>query len=563
MRDLQQLHAHLLKTGQAQSTYPASKLIQFCALSPSGSMAYAQRLLPAIESPDTFTFNTMIRGYTKTGAPKQALLFFVYMIEIAHPPNTHTFPFVLKACAHVEELKLGQSLHAHVVKLGFLADMHIQTALVSLYSVCSDLEAAQRVFDRITHRTVASWNSMISGYVKGNLPKRAFEACDEMLQVAAEPDEVTVASLLCACADTGALGLGRWLHDYIAKKGIKLDAIVGTALIDMYAKCGSIERAEEVFGIMHEKNVLTWTAMMWGLAMCDRGESSLGFFYQMLETTDIKPDAVTFVTVLSACSHTGLVDEGRRLFACMTRDFGIEPRVEHFGCMVDLFSRAGLVDEALKLMESMPLEPDAALLGSILSACSRSPGHVELAESVASPLLALEPDNEATYVLLSNIYASENRWDDVVRVRKRMKARGMTKTPGSSLIEVGGQVYEFIAGDKRHPLSNDIHKMVEEIERKVKEMGYVMDISEVFLDLDGDMKKEVLLHHSEKLAVAFGLISMNSSEPIRISKNLRICGDCHSMLKMVSMVYSRELIVRDRSRFHRFREGSCSCGDFW
>lgn len=422
------------------------------------------------------------------------------------------------------------------------------------------------MFAKCPERTsVALWNAVISGFAKCGRSKEALELFDQMLQMEGEDvraDGITVVSALAACADLGALDAGEWIHDHAAKNSIQLDVFVGTALVDMYSKCGSIDLARKVFDEMPDRNVMSWTVMIRGLAMCGNGGDALALFSKMIDE-GVKPDGITFVGVLSACSHSRLVDEGRRVFASMTRDFGIVPKSEHYSCVVDLLSRAGMLREAIEFIENMPLEPDAALWGSLLSACRRNPKEVELAEFVAGQLMEIEPDNDATYVLLSNIYAYNNRWDDVARVRRLMKERAIRKTPGCSSVEANGVVHEFIAGDRSHPQFEEIYGMVEEVALKLEDSGYVMDTSEVLLDIGEDEKRSSLLLHSEKLALAFGLISTNSSTTVRIVKNLRVCNDCHTMMKHVSEVFRREIVLRDRNRFHRFRDGSCSCSDFW
>eukprot|EP00268_Persea_americana_P053200 TRINITY_DN6003_c1_g1_i1.p1 TRINITY_DN6003_c1_g1~~TRINITY_DN6003_c1_g1_i1.p1 ORF type:complete len:611 (-),score=69.79 TRINITY_DN6003_c1_g1_i1:95-1927(-) len=563
-KHLQQIHAHMIKT---QHQRHVSKLLTSICLSPVGPMDYALSIFSRIDGPDIFTWNTMIRGYIRISAPHQSLLLFAQMLESSVFPNAYTFPFVLKACAHLSSIHRGRSVHAQLLKHGLASDLHISTALISFYAACGDPEAAHQVFVKCPYTTTsgALWNAVISGFVKSGHSKHALELFDQMLQIEGEEvraDGITIVSALSACADLGALDAGEWIHDYAIKNGIRLDVFVGTALVEVYAKCGCIELACKVFDEMCERNVMSWTVMIRGLAMCGHGGDALALFSNMIEE-GVKPDGITFLGVLSACSHSGLVDEGRRIFSSMTRDFGIVPKSEHYSCMADLLSRAGMLSEAIEFIETMPLEPDAALWGSMLSACRRNPKEVKLAEYVAGHLMEIEPYNDATYVLLSNIYAYNNRWDDVSRVRKLMKQRAIRKTPGCSFIEVNGVIHEFIAGDRSHPRFEEIYGMVEEVTLKLEESGYVMDTSEVLLDIEEDEKRSSLLLHSEKLALAFGLISTHSLTSVRIVKNLRVCNDCHTMMKDVSRVYQREIVLRDRNRFHRFRDGSCSCSDFW
>lgn len=403
----------------------------------------------------------------------------------------------------------------------------------------------------------------MSGLVKTGRPRDALDLFHAFLrEKAADADEITVVSTLAACSDLGALDAARWMHEYVEKEGFEMSVYVGTALVDAYAKCGGIEMARKVFDEMKERNVMSWTAMIRGLAMFGHGDEAVVLFGEMVGV-GVRPDDVTFVGVLSACCHSGMVEEGRRVFRDMSLVFKIVPKLEHYGCMVDMLCRAGLLDEALDLISEMPMKADAALWGSLLSACRKNPSNLELAEYVAGRLMEIEPDNESALVLLSNIYAYHNRWDDVGRLRTWMKDRGIEKTPGCSSVEVNGALHEFIVGDKSHPQIDKVSSMLKEIEARVEEMGHVVDTSEVLLDIGEDEKKSALLLHSEKVALAFGLIGTEHPATIRIVKNLRVCNDCHSVMKLASIAFGREITLRDRNRFHKFKDGVCTCDDFW
>ncbi|XP_031269987.1 pentatricopeptide repeat-containing protein At3g62890-like [Pistacia vera] len=374
-------------------------------------------------------------------------------------------------------------------------------------------------------------------------------------------DKVTMVSLLLACTHLVALETGKWLHAYIMKKVIEVDVALGTALVDMYAKCGSIENAEIVFEELAEKDVMTWTALVVGLAMCGQGDEALKYFHEM-QISGLKPDAITLVGALVACSHAGLVEEGISYFNSMTKTYGIQPSIEHYGCFVDMLGRAGRIAEAEELIKKMPMTPDHFVLGGLLGAC-RIHCNLEVAERVAQQLLELYPDNGGSYIILSNIYSLSRKWEEAKRIRELMAERKIKKSPGCSLIEVDGVVHEFIKGDSSHPQSPVIYEMLDDMLSRTKKAGYVSNKSEVLFDMDEEEKETALNLHSEKLALAFGLISTSPGIPIRIVKNLRVCSDCHAAIKLVSKVYNREIIVRNRNRFHQFKNGSCSCRDFW
>lgn len=375
------------------------------------------------------------------------------------------------------------------------------------------------------------------------------------------PDEITMVSVLTACADLGALELGKWLESYIEWKKIPKSVELCNALIDMFAKCGDVDKAMNLFRQMDSCTIVSWTSVIVGLAMHGRGSEAVSLFDEMVEQ-GVEPDDVSFIGVLSACCHSKLVDKGRSYFNSMEGNFGIVPKIEHYGCMVDLLSRAGFVKEALDFVRTMPVEPNQIIWRSIITAC-HARGELKLGESISKELLRNEPTHESNYVLLSNIYAKLRRWEQKTKVREMMDMRGMKKVPGSTMIELNNEMCEFVAGDKSHDQYKQIYEMVDEMGREIKRAGYVPTTSQVLLDIDEEDKEDALYKHSEKLAIAFALLNTPPGTPIRIVKNLRVCEDCHSATKFISKVYNREIVVRDRNRFHHFKNGLCSCGDFW
>lgn len=427
------------------------------------------------------------------------------------------------------------------------------------------VDIARKLFDEMPERNVISWSCMINGYGRSGEYKEALVLFREMQKVevnGVKPNEFTVSSVLLACGRLGALEHGKWVHAYIGKCGMEVDVVLGTSLVDMYAKCGSIERAKWVFDNMGpNKDVMACSAMISGLAMHGHAEECLELFAKMTNY-GVRPNAVTFLGVLCACVHGGLVSEGQEYFRRMSEEFGITPLIQHYGCMVDLYGRAGLIEEACVLVKSMPMEPDVLVWGALLSG-SRMHGDIETCEIALKKLIELDPTNSGAYVLLSNVYAKRGRWADVRHVRDLMEARGIKKVPGCSLVELGGVLHEFLVGDDSHPETREMYKMLDEIMKRLKMEGYVGNTNEVLLDLDEEGRELAISLHSEKLAIAFCFLKTSPGTPIRIVKNLRICSDCHVAIKMISRVFDREIVVRDCNRFHHFKGGSCSCKDYW
>lgn len=341
--------------------------------------------------------------------------------------------------------------------------------------------------------------------------------------------------------------------------GLEENVFVGTSIINMYSKCGRVEMAREAFDFMKEKNVKSWTAMITGYGMHGQATKALEVFYMMI-SAGFKPNYVTLLSVLTACSHAGLLKEGWHLFNSMNYEFGVEPRVEHYACMVDLLGHAGCLNEAYDLIKRMKVRPDSVIWGSLLGAC-RIHKNVELGEISAKRLFELDPINYGYCVLLLNIYADAGRWEDTERLRVLMKDGGLVKPPGFSLVELHGRVHVFLIGDREHPDHEKIYKYLEKLTMKLQDFGYISNKTSVLHDINEEEKEMALRVHSEKLAVAFGIMNSAPGTAIQVVKNLRVCGDCHTVLKLISKSVNREIVIRDSKRFHHFRDGLCSCGD--
>ncbi|KAL6215120.1 hypothetical protein ACLB2K_014551 [Fragaria x ananassa] len=544
---LTQIQAHIVKLGLRNNPLVLTKFA--ATASDLKAVDYASSVLFSPDSDthlyDAFLFNTIIRAYAQTNHAKHnALWFYRVMVKGGVLPNKFTYPFVLKGCAGVGDLNLGRSLHGSVVKYGFGDDVHVRNTLVHMYCSCGGgVESARKVFDEMPGSDSVAWSAMIGGYVRVGWSSDAVEMFREMQMRGVRPDEVTMVSVLSACTDLGALELGKWVESYIEKEGIQKSVELCNALIDMFAKCGNVDKALKLFRRMSGRTIVSWTSVIDGLAMHGRGEEAVGLFEEMIGD-GVEPDDVAFIGLLSACSHSGLVDEGKTYFSMMVERFGCVPKIEHYGCMVDMLCRAGHVKEALEFIRKMPIKPNPIVLRTLISAC-RAHGELKLGESITKELIRAEPMHESNYVLLSNIYAKMNHWEKKTKTREAMDKKGMKKIPGSTMIELDNEIYEFVAGDKSHKQSKEIYEMVDEMGRKMKRAGYVPTTSEILLDIDEEDKEDALNRHSEKLAIAFTLLNTPPGTPIRIVKNLRVCDDCHSATKFISKIYNREIVTYD------------------
>ncbi|KAJ1282332.1 hypothetical protein BS78_03G043700 [Paspalum vaginatum] len=582
------VHAHAVKFGLGGGAHVGSALV--AAYASGGDGAAAARALRAAPTP--VAWNALVSGHTRGGRHGEARRAFAGMVRAGAAPTHVTFVAVLAACGKARDARLGAQVHGRVVGSGCTAVAKVENALLDVYAECGDMGSARRlfdgmrvrgvvawtslvsglarvgrvgeargVFDRMPERDTVSWTAMIDGYVRAARFREVLEVFREMQYGGVRADEFTMVSVITACAQLGALETGEWVRVYMSRQGIEMDVVVGNALIDMYSKCGSIERALAVFKGMHCRDKFTWTAIILGLAVNGYGEEAIDTFHRMIRVSEA-PDEVTFVGVLTACTHAGLVDKGREFFLSMTGTYKIAPNVVHYGCIVDLLGRAGRITEALETIDQMPMRPNATILGTLLAAC-RLHGNAEIGELVAERLLQMDPGNSVAYILLSNMYAKSNKWEDVRRLRHAIMEKGIKKEPGCSLIEMNGVIHEFVAGDRSHPMSKEIYSKLEEIITGLKNAGYVPDITEVFVEVAEEEKQKVIHCHSEKLAIAFALLSPESNSVIRVAKNLRMCLDCHNAIKWITRLYEREIVVRDRTRFHHFRHGFCSCKDYW
>ncbi|XP_020264313.1 pentatricopeptide repeat-containing protein At3g24000, mitochondrial [Asparagus officinalis] len=509
---------------------------------------------------DVVSFTALITGYSQNDQPKEALELLPKMLVLRLKPNEFTFASLLKAAGSAESVEVGEQIHALSVKYSCNLNVFVGSSLLDMYARFGKMDEACFVFDRLDSKNEVSWNALIAGYARKEEGEKALKMFAEMKRRSFEPTHFTYSSVFGACASMGAMEQGKWIHALLIKSLQKVTSYVANTLLDMYAKCGSIEDARKVFDQLDKNDVVSWNCMLTGYAQHGLAKQTVSLSEDMLKLK-VKPNQITFLCVLTACSHGGLLNAGQHYFESMKK-YKVEPEIEHYVTMVDLLGRAGLLDRAKEFISKMPMKPTAAVWGALLGAC-RMHKNAELGQIAAERVFELDPFDSGPHVLLYNIYASAGKWIDAARVRKMMKKSGLRKEPACSWVELENTVHMFVADDDSHPQIKEIHEMWEIIDMKIKEAGYVPDTNYVLLHVDEQEREARLQYHSEKLALAFALLNMNPGATIRIMKNIRICGDCHSAIKLVSKVMGREIIVRDTNRFHHFKGGSCSCSDYW
>ncbi|EXB36666.1 hypothetical protein L484_002079 [Morus notabilis] len=425
MRQLKPIHALFITTGLHLNNYAISKLIAFCALSDSGDLRHASLMFNQIQTPNSFIYNTLIRAYSRSSQPHLALRYFQPTVKDKVADNL-TFSFVLLACVNGGLVLEGTQVHC--------------------YGGCKESVRG--------HRDLFQWNALMDGYIRCSLASEALGVFRDMLKFGVELDECCAVTALTACAQSGALWWGKWIHEYIEKReGFESDVFVGTALVDMYTKCGCLDMAVEVFEKMPTRNAFSWAAIIGGFAVHGQVMEAIRCLERMQADDGLKPDGVVLLGVLTACTHAGLQKEGQLLLHNMESQYGILPKHEHYSCVVDLLCRAGKLREAYQLIRRMPMKPLASVWGALLSGC-RIRNYVDLAELAVKELVLLENEDkrgqDGVYVQLSNIYLAAQRTEDAVLIRKMIGDKGIRKTPGCSTVEVDGRVNEFVSGDIVH-----------------------------------------------------------------------------------------------------------------
>ncbi|KAJ4971448.1 hypothetical protein NE237_004547 [Protea cynaroides] len=563
LKRLHKIHAVVIVNGYQGNPAISEKLLNFCAISISGSLVYAQLFFNQITNPQISAWNSMIRGFSKSPNPLEAILYYNRMMFKGKCcPDNFTFSFVLKACEKAKVEKKCRETHGLIIRIGYGEDVIVCTNLMRSYAGNASIEYAQLVFDRISEKDLVSWNALISCYSQAGLHEETITIYRRMRILDVGLDSFTLVSLLSSCAHLGALDFGVEMHRLANEKGFSDNLFVGNALIDMYAKCGSLDGARNVFCGMRICDIFTWNSMIGGLGVHGRGDEAIVLFKRML-MANIRPNSVTFMGLLCSCSHQGLVEEGVEYFHIMTSQFNLKPDIKHYGCIVDLYGRAGKLEKALEIIRSLPTGDDQVLWRTLLGAC-KIHRNMEIGEVAMSNLVRLQSVNAGDYVLLAGIYREAGDQEGVARMRKFIRSQRIKTTPGWSWIELDNNVHRFVADDKSHAESEEIYVKLKEVICQAIQVGYVEEESLMPVACSPMKWLENLgSYHSEKLAIAFGLARTPRGTSLRIVKNLRVCRDCHSFTKFVSKAYNRVIIVRDRVRFHHFRNGLCSCKDYW
>ncbi|XP_051133692.1 pentatricopeptide repeat-containing protein At3g16610 [Andrographis paniculata] len=527
-----------------------------------GELMLARRVLDGLSLKTDVALTAMIGACVICNSIEEGLKLFKEMrVEIDEGASPIMVSTLLRACAKLNDPSIGRQLHGYIVKSSFLFNVMVGNTLLSMYSKCGLVKDAVSLFEELKVKDSVSYNALIAGFVQNGYAEKALQVFYKMKRVGVELELATMLGFFPACSYLAALEHGIRGHAYSVIRGFTADVSISNALINMYAKCGRMDAAKKVFDKMPHKDVVSWNAMTFGYGIHGLGNDAILLFDKM-QRDGYEPDEVTFIALLSACSHSGLVSEGKHLFSEMKSKFKIVPRTEHYYCMVDLLGRAGQLSEAYEFISAMPITPDVQLWNALLSAC-KIHKNVGLGEQVSSRILSLGPTGTGNFVLLFNLFATAQRWDDAANVRIRQKEMGFKKTPGCSWIEVNGMVHAFVGSDRSHQHSRDIYKKLEELFAEIRKLGYTAESDYVYHDVGEEEKEQILLYHSEKLAVTYGVLRLKDRKAITVTKNLRVCGDCHSFLKYVTVVTKREISVRDTSRFHHFRHGLCSCGEFW
>lgn len=453
--------------------------------------------MKVVKKPPVFLWNEIIKWYARNRLFKDSIDVYYAMMDGGHKANEFTFTFVLPACAGLKSKYDGKRVHDDVISSGCESNVFVVTALVDMYVKCGKLWLARQLFDGIPKKGTATYNAMIAGYVLHDESNIALSLFNQMLELGIQADAMTMVTVLQACATLGALQQGRWVHEQLLRTRMEVNVYLGASLINMYARCGSIEEAEQVFKRMPQRDLVTWTAVICGYGMHGLPKQAESLF-QCMVGAGIRPDAVTFVGILTGFSHKGMVQEGWKYFNKMSMEYHIKPGLEHYSCMVDMLGRAGRLIEAENLVRKMVVKPDSSIWGGLLNAC-KIHRNVEIAERAVAEILRLDSNTAGWYVLMSNIYAIAGQWDQVAKMRMTMKEKKLTKEPGWSSIEVGGKIHSFLVCDQSHPRSEEIYAFLKDVKKRMTLEGYVADTSCVLEKLDQELKEDILCGHSERL----------------------------------------------------------------
>ncbi|KAK6153036.1 hypothetical protein DH2020_012675 [Rehmannia glutinosa] len=565
-----QIHGYIIKYDIA---YDASIGNALCSLySKCRSLDMATKAFWRIKEKNVISWTALISACGDNGNSEMGLDVFIQMLVEGVEPNEITLTSVLSLCCTMRAMDVGSQVHSLSIKLGHGFDIPVTNSIMYLYLKSGCINEAKKLFDGMNSVNLVTWNAMIAGYAEMIILAKdgvsaylcgieALKIFERMNRSDLKPDFYTYSSVLTICSSLVALEQGEQIHAQTIKTGFLSDMVVGTALVNMYNKCGSIDRSSKAFIEMSTRTLISWTTMITAFAQHGHSQQALQLFEDM-RFVEVRPNKITFVGVLSACSQAGMVDQALAYYDMMKTDYKINPVMDHLACLIDMFVRLGRIDEAFGFIEKIDLTPNEFIWSILIAGC-RSQGKLELGFYAAEQLLQLKPKDFETYSLLLNMYVSAGRWKDVSRVRKMMRDEKVDKITDWSWINIKNKVYAFKFGNKKHQ-SDEVGKILKDLVEKARPLGYQVD--ETNLEMVDEEKEEATAladaPHSERLAVAFGLINTSKEAQIRVIKSTGMCRDCHNFMKVVSILTSRSIIVRDSKRLHQFYRGQCSCKDF-
>ncbi|KAL3850546.1 hypothetical protein ACJIZ3_012428 [Penstemon smallii] len=538
----QQFHALSVKLMLIVDVFVACSA--FDMYSKLGFLSYAEKLFDEMTYRNIVTWNACISNAVLNGKPGEGIWRFVQLLrddEVSTHTNSTTFCAFLNACSNGEFLSQGKQLHGYLIKQGQEADVSVSNGLIDFYGKCRKVNSSSRVFGNMRDRNDVSWCSMLAVFEQNYMGEKACGVFLKSRRAGVEPTNFMVSSVLSACAGLAALEAGRVVHGLAVKACVDCNLFVGSALVDMYGKSGSIEDCEKAFYEMPRRNLVSWNALIGGYAHQGRADMVLELFKEMTNRGNneaLVPNYVTFVCVLTACSRGGMVNVGMDIFESMRGNYGVDPGAEHYACVVDMLGRAGQVERAYEFIKKMPFHPTISMWGALLGACKMH-GRPKLGKIAAEKLFELDPQDSGNHVILSNMFAAAGQWDEASLVRKEMNDVGIKKGAGCSWISVKNSVHVFQAKDKSHSRNSEIRAMLDKLKKDMEAAGYVLDTNMALFDVEDEEKESDVWYHSEKIALAFGLVALPPGVPIRITKNLRVCVDCHSAIKFISGIVGR------------------------
>ncbi|KAK6917710.1 E motif [Dillenia turbinata] len=549
IKESEWVHGYLLKSGFGSYNTVVNSLIAFYFK--YGRVESACKLFDELDDKDVISWNSMVSGHAANGLSDRGFNVFEDMMCSGVDIDLVTMVSVMVICANVGTLHLGRALHGYAIKSSLTDELILSNSLLDMYSKCGDLGGAIQVFEKMGKRSVVSWTSLIAGYAREGMSDKAISMFREMEREGTNPDTYAITCILHACACNGSLEVGKDVHSYVRENNMESNLFVCNALMDMYAKCGSMEDALSVFSQMRVRDIVSWNTMIGGYSKNSLPNEALNMFIEMQRHSEL--NGITMSCILPACASLSALDKGREIHGHILRRGFLSDRIV-VNALLDMYAKCGALALALLVFDSI-FSKDLVSWTVMISGYGM--------HGYGKHIFELEPENTGYYVLLANIYAEAERWEEVKKLRERMSRRRLKKQPGCSWIEIKGRAQIFVAGDNSHHLSKKIQSLLKRVSLRMKEAGYLPKLQYALLNAD-DMEKEIALcGHSEKLAMACGILCLPPGKTVRVTKNLRVCGDCHEMAKFMSKMMRREILLRDSNRFHHFKDGRCSCRGYW